>query len=79
MNEPAGLGRILITVGLGLAAIGALLWFGQFLPPWLRLGRLPGDIQIQRPGFSFYAPLTTMILLSVVASAILWLLRWWKR
>ena len=63
--------RLLITIGLLIAAIG-LLW------PWLSklpLGRLPGDIVIDRPGFKLFAPFTTMIVLSLVLSLILWLLR----
>ena len=62
--------RALIILGLAIAAVG-LLW------PWLRrlgLGRLPGDILIQRDGFTFYAPITTGILVSVVLSLIVWLL-----
>ena len=56
--------RTLIILGLGL------LW------PWIErlgLGRLPGDIFIQRKGFTFYAPITTGILVSVVLSLIPWL------
>ena len=63
--------RLLITVGL-LIALTGLLW------PWitrLGLGRLPGDLRIDKPGFTFYAPFTTMIIVSVVVSLILWLLR----
>jgi hypothetical protein len=63
--------RLLITLGL-LIAIAGVLW------PWitkLGLGRLPGDLRIDKPGFSLYAPFTTMIILSVVLSLILWLLR----
>jgi hypothetical protein len=62
--------RTLIVFGLILLAVG-LLW------PWLSrlgLGRLPGDIHIQRDGFSFYFPLTSGILVSLVISLILWLL-----
>jgi Protein of unknown function (DUF2905) len=62
--------RTLIVIGLAIAAVG-LFW------PWigrLGLGRLPGDIFIQRDGFTFYAPITTGILLSVVISLILWLI-----
>jgi Protein of unknown function (DUF2905) len=62
--------RTLIIVGLAIAAVG-LIW------PWvtkLGLGRLPGDIYIQRDNFTFYAPITTGILISVVLSLILWLL-----
>jgi Protein of unknown function (DUF2905) len=63
--------RLLIAAGLLIAAAG-LLW------PWLSklpLGRLPGDIVVDRPGFRFFAPFTTMIVLSIVISVILWLLR----
>lgn len=63
--------RLLIVAGLVLLAAG-LLW------PWLaklKLGRLPGDIHIERDGFSFYFPLTTSIVISLVITLILWLLR----
>jgi hypothetical protein len=58
--------KTLIIVGAALLTIG-LLW------PWLSklgLGRLPGDIVIQREGFSFFFPVTTMILISVVATVL---------
>jgi len=61
--------RTLVIIGLAIAAVG-LLW------PWitrLGLGRLPGDIFVQREGFTFYAAITTGILVSVVLSLILWL------
>jgi hypothetical protein len=61
--------RTLIIIGLAIAAVG-------FLWPWiarLGLGRLPGDIFIERDGFTFYAPITTGILVSAVLSLILWL------
>jgi hypothetical protein len=63
--------RLLIAAGLLIAVVG-LLW------PWLSklpLGRLPGDIVVDRPGFRFFAPFTTMIVVSIVISVILWLLR----
>ncbi|MDW7746499.1 DUF2905 domain-containing protein [Halomonas sp.] len=62
--------RTLILVGLLIVAIG-LLW------PWLSrlpLGHLPGDIVIRRENVSFFFPITTMILASLVVSALLWLL-----
>ena len=64
--------RALIVIGCALVAIG-LLW------PWiarLGLGRLPGDIWIQRGGFTFYAPIATSILVSLALSLLLWL---WSR
>lgn len=65
--------RTLIICGLLLAAAG-VLWplLGK-----LRLGRLPGDIVIERPSYSFYFPIVTSLVLSVVLS-ILWLINRWR-
>ena len=63
--------KALIVAGLTLLVIG-LLW------PWLSkipLGRLPGDIVVEREGFRFYLPLTTGILLSLIVSLVIWLFR----
>jgi hypothetical protein len=63
--------RFLIAAGVLIALVG-LLW------PWLSklpFGRLPGDVVVDRPGFRFFAPFTTMIVLSIVISLILWLMR----
>jgi hypothetical protein len=68
------LSRVLIGLGLVLVAAG-LLW------PVLSkmgLGRLPGDIVIQRDGFSLYVPIATSILVSVVVSLVLWLTTRWQ-
>lgn len=65
------MGRWLITVGVLLVVVG-LAW------PWLtKLGlfRLPGDIVIERDNFRFYFPITSMIIISVAISLILWLFR----
>ncbi len=67
-----GLGKSLIVIGLIIAAIGVILSFAGRIP-WL--GRLPGDIYIKRENFTFYFPLATSILISLVLSLILWLLR----
>ena len=67
------LGRLLITLGLLLVVAGLLVTFAGRLP--LRLGRLPGDISIHGKNSSFYFPLTTCILLSVLLSLVMWLLR----
>ena len=64
--------KLLITVGIILLVTG-LLWP---LVTKLGLGRLPGDIVIKREGFSFYFPLTTMILVSVVLTLIF---RWFGK
>lgn len=63
--------RTLIIIGVVIVAVG-LLW------PWLSklpLGRLPGDIVVERENFRFYFPITTMIIVSVVVSIIVWLFR----
>ena len=58
------MGRALVLVGLGIAALGLLVMLG------LPLGRLPGDFQMRRGNFSFYFPLTTSILLSILLTLI---------
>jgi hypothetical protein len=63
--------RVLIILGTTLIVAG-LIW------PWLRrmpLFHLPGDIVIDRPGFKFFFPITTMLLLSAVISLLSWLFR----
>jgi len=64
------LGRLLIAAGLVLVAAGLLVTYAPF-----KLGRLPGDIYIQGKNSTFYFPLTTCILLSVLLSVVMWLLR----
>jgi hypothetical protein len=68
-----GLGRFLITIGVLLVVAGLVVTFGGRLP--IRLGRLPGDIAIHGKNSSFYFPLTTCILLSVLLSLVMWILR----
>ena len=61
-----------------LLLAGALLLLSGLLWPWVSripLGRLPGDLLIDRPGIKVYVPITTMLIVSVVVSAILWLFR----
>lgn len=63
--------RFLIVIGLVLVVIGLLL-------PWLQksgLGRLPGDIVIERENFRFYFPVTTSIIISLILSLLFWLFR----
>jgi hypothetical protein len=62
--------KLLVIVGLVVVAIGAAMWLG------LPLGRLPGDLVIRRGALSFYFPLTTCVLVSVVLTVLLaWLRR----
>lgn len=72
MDGLSGVGRMLIVLGLGLAALGVLLALLGRVPG---LGRLPGDIVIRRGSFTFYFPLATSILLSLLLTLVLSLLR----
>ncbi|MGD8317197.1 MAG: DUF2905 domain-containing protein [Myxococcales bacterium] len=78
MFETSTLGKTLMVLGLAIAAVGGLVWLSQYLPSSLRPFRLPGDIRIERDGFTFYFPITTMVLLSLLGTGILWLVRRWK-
>jgi len=71
-NALISLGKSLIGFGLLIAAFGALIVLASKIP---HLGRLPGDIYVQRKSFTFYFPLATSILVSVILSLILALLR----
>jgi hypothetical protein len=66
------LGKLLVIIGLSLAAVGALLWSG-FGRGWL--GRLPGDIHYKGDNFSFHFPIVTCLLISAILSLIFWLFR----
>ncbi|HON39168.1 MAG: DUF2905 domain-containing protein [Desulfomonilia bacterium] len=66
---------MLILFGAVLLLIGALLYFGGGIS-WL--GKLPGDIRIERPGFSFYFPITTSILISIVLSLVIFIIRMFR-
>lgn len=62
-------GQWLVVIGLGIAGIGVLVWAG------LPLGRLPGDIVIEREHMTVYLPITTCLLLSGLLSLAGWVLR----
>lgn len=66
------LGKLLMGAGLILLVVGALFTLSGKVP-WL--GRLPGDLYVERDNFRFYFPLGTSILLSVIVSLLLWLFR----
>ena len=72
MSDHAGFGWTLLVLALVIAVVG-LVWILAPPIPWL--GRLPGDIHIERGGFSFYFPLTSGLIVSALISLILWLLR----
>ncbi len=65
------LGKLLIGIGLLLVVVGSVLVLGGRVP-WF--GRLPGDIYVERGNWSFYFPLTTSLLISVVLSLLVWLI-----
>lgn len=60
---------MMVIGGLVLAAIGVVFWL---LPDKTPLGRLPGDIHFEKPGFSFHFPIVTCLLISAVLSLIMW-------
>jgi hypothetical protein len=68
----SSLGKSLIVIGLVIALIGVILSFAGRIP-WL--GRLPGDIYVKRENFTFYFPLATCIIASLILSLILWIFR----
>jgi hypothetical protein len=72
MNGFGSLGRMLVVAGVLLAVAGLVLLAADRFPG-LRIGRLPGDIRIERRNFAFYFPLATSIVVSVVLSLLLWL------
>jgi len=67
MNMAEQLGKILIAFGIGLVLAGLFLIFGRNIP----LGRLPGDITIQKENFTFYFPVVTSILISIFITVLL--------
>jgi hypothetical protein len=75
MSEFSHIGKIMIVVGLIIAVVGFVLFTGGKIPkiPWL--GHLPGDISIKGEKSSFYFPITTCILISIVLTFILSLFR----
>lgn len=74
MNEASFLGKILIFAGIILVLVGIVFVFSNKIP-WI--GKLPGDIYIQKKNLTLYFPITTSILISIVLSLILML--WSKR
>jgi len=66
------MGRILILVGIALILVGLLMTIGNKLP-WI--GKLPGDIIIKKDHFSFYFPLTSCIIVSVILTLLLYIFK----
>lgn len=80
MSEWTGLGKVLIGIGLGIVVLGVLLLAADRVPglgaglSWL--GKLPGDLSFKRDHVSFYFPITTSLLLSVVLSLLFYIVGW---
>jgi len=68
-RSPVGLG--LVLAGLVLVIAGGLVWLGAL--SWF--GRLPGDVRLERPGYQFYAPITSMVIVSLVLTVVVALIR----
>ena len=68
----AGFGKALIYLGILLVVVGVIFLLGGKIP-WL--GHLPGDLTIEREGYTFYFPLTTCVLISVIISLVLYFFR----
>ncbi|HZH01385.1 MAG TPA: DUF2905 domain-containing protein [Flavisolibacter sp.] len=66
-------GRYIIFVGIGIILIGILIYFLHDKLHWI--GRLPGDIRVERKNFRFYFPITTMILASLLLTVIVSLIK----
>jgi Protein of unknown function (DUF2905) len=75
MDDHTGFGWMLLVLGLIIAGIG-LIWIVAPAVPWL--GRLPGDIRIEKENSRFYFPLMTCLLLSLVLTLILWIIRFFR-
>lgn len=72
MTEPAHyIGKLLIILGAVVAVVGLLFMLSDKIP-WL--GRLPGDILVRKKNFTFYFPVATSILISIVLTLLFWLL-----
>jgi hypothetical protein len=66
-------GRFVVIIGLLLVVAGVILWRFPSLLSWM--GKLPGDISVQKGNFSFYFPVVTCIVVSLVVTLLSWLFR----
>jgi hypothetical protein len=66
------IGKFLMIIGAVVLVLGFILWSG-FAPKWL--GRLPGDIRIEREHSAFYFPIVTCIIISIVLGLLMWIFR----
>ncbi len=75
MGEQAG--KWIVFIGLGLIVLGGIIYYFYDALTWL--GRLPGDIRIERDNFRLYIPITTMVLFSVLITLLILLIQWFNR
>ncbi|MCS7016548.1 MAG: DUF2905 family protein [Gemmatales bacterium] len=76
MNPMQGWGWMLIVMGVALVLVGVVLVLSPKVPG---LGRLPGDLVIERDGVRIYIPITTSLLLSALLTLLLWVVQWFGR
>jgi H+/Cl- antiporter ClcA len=69
----SSLGKWIIIAGICLVVVGVIIYFFHDKLNWI--GRLPGDIRVEKENFRFYFPITTMILFSVVVSLVIFLVK----
>ncbi len=67
------IGKTIVVLGVILVLVGLVIWLAGDKFSWF--GHLPGDIRVERNNMRFYAPITSMILLSILLSLLLWLFR----
>jgi|GEM_PF-40038 len=67
-NNFSGLGKIILFIGLGIAFIGGLIMLFSKIP---FVGKLPGDISIKKENFSFYFPVSTSIIISIILTVVI--------
>jgi hypothetical protein len=73
MQQLPPIPKLLIFAGIFLVVIGIIYWLFQDKLSWI--GRLPGDFRVEKENFKFYAPITTMILLSLLLNGIIWVVK----
>jgi hypothetical protein len=71
----ASIGKVIAVCGLIVAACGFIIWAAPLVPIFNRFGRLPGDVLVRRGNFTFYFPVVTSILISLVLTLIFAMLR----
>jgi len=69
----AGLGKLLVFIGIVVVIIGLVTWLAGYKLSWF--GQLPGDIRVERKNFTFYFPIVSMILISAAISLFFWIIR----